>query len=430
MKIALISEHASPLAVAGGVDSGGQNIYVAHVARQLVRCGHQVDVFTRCDRSLLPLISRFDGVRVINVPAGPPVQLPKEQLLPFMEEFARFTIQFFRREQTPYDVVHANFFMSGLVGLRVKAALGTPLVTTFHALGRVRRLHQGASDGFPDARFEIEDALVQRSDSVIAECPQDEADLVSLYRADPANIDLVPCGFDSDEFFPMDRAEARDELDWPQDRFIALQLGRMVPRKGIDNVLRGIATCNRELGEEAHLYVVGGNSDDPNEIATPEIGRLAGIARECGVQEQVTFLGRRARKRLRLFYNAADVFVTTPWYEPFGITPLEAMACARPVIGADVGGIRYSVAHRQTGLLVPPKDPVALGYALAALKRDPQLAQCMGAAGLQRAQEMFTWHGVAASLASVYARVADVELTERAGANAIEARVAAGGASA
>lgn len=430
MKIALISEHASPLAVAGGVDSGGQNIYVAHVARQLVRCGHQVDVFTRCDRSLLPLASRFDGVRVINVPAGPPVQLPKEQLLPFMEEFARFTIEFFRREERPYDVVHANFFMSGLVGLRVKAALRTPLVTTFHALGRVRRLHQGASDGFPDARFGIEDMLVQGSDSVIAECPQDEADLESLYRADPANIDLVPCGFDSDEFFPIDRAEARDELDWPQDRFIALQLGRMVPRKGIDNVLRGIAACNRELGEEAHLYVVGGNSDDPNEIATPEIGRLAGIARECGVEEQVTFLGRRARQRLRLFYNAADVFVTTPWYEPFGITPLEAMACARPVIGADVGGIRYSIAHRQTGLLVPPKDPAALAHALVALKRDPQLAYRMGAAGLQRAQQMFTWRGVAESLASIYARVAGVEIDEQADVDAVDARLAAGSASA
>jgi glycosyltransferase involved in cell wall biosynthesis len=133
---------------------------------------------------------------------------------------------------------------------------------------------------------------------------------------------------------------------------------------------------------------------------------------------------------LRLFYNAADVFVTTPWYEPFGITPLEAMACARPVIGADVGGIRYSVAHQQTGLLVPPKDPVALAHCLAALKRDPQLARRMGAAGLQRAQDMFTWRSVAESLALVYARVAGVELTEQADAEATDDVLAAGGTSA
>lgn len=410
MKIALVSEHASPLASAGGVDSGGQNIYVANVARQLARSGHHVDVFTRCDRSLLPLESRHEGIRVVNVPAGPPVQLPKEQLLPYMEDFAQFMIDFFKKEATPYQVVHANFFMSGLVGMRLKKALGTPLVTTFHALGRVRRIHQGARDGFPDERFDIEDALVRESDAIIAECPQDESDLISLYRADPQRIDLVPCGFDSAEFEPMGRVEARERLGWPRDRFTVLQLGRMVPRKGIDNVVRGIGICNGALNEEAHLYVIGGNSDEPNAIATPEIGRLRDIASECGIADRVNFLGRHGRQHLKTFYNAADVFVTTPWYEPFGITPLEAMACGTPVIGADVGGIRYSVVHGETGLLVPSRDPAALAGALVTLKRDPALSRQMGAAGLERARAMFTWSGVAQSLVQVYARVARIAL--------------------
>ena len=186
MKIALISEHASPLAVAGGVDSGGQNIYVANVARQLARCGHQVDVFTRCDRSLLPLISRFDGVRVINVPAGPPMQLPKEQLLPFMDEFARFTIEFFRRERNALRRGARELLHVGACRL---AREGGARHAARHDVSCARPCaapHQGASDGFPDARFEIEDDLVARSDSVIAECPQDEADLIALYRADPA----------------------------------------------------------------------------------------------------------------------------------------------------------------------------------------------------------------------------------------------------
>ncbi|MDR5744533.1 glycosyltransferase family 1 protein [Caballeronia sp. LZ029] len=409
MKIALISEHASPLAVAGGVDSGGQNIYVANVARQLVRIGHEVDVFTRRDRSLLPLVSRFDNTRVINVPAGPPVQLPKESLLPYMDEFASFMIDFVEKEAQPYTIAHANFFMSGVVGLRIKDALGIPLVTTFHALGRVRRLHQGESDGFPDARFDIEDELVRRSDSVIAECPQDESDLLHLYSADPARIDLVPCGFDRVEFHPMEKAIARERLGWPQDRFIVLQLGRMVPRKGVDNVVRALSVCRAEHGESAELYVVGGNSDEANEIATPEIVRLRGIAREVGVEDHVHFAGRHGRAELKHFYNAADVFVTTPWYEPFGITPLEAMACGRPVIGADVGGIRYSVAHGETGLLVPPKDPAALGHAIAMLKRNPMLGRRMGEAGLARANAMFTWSSVAHALADVYARVSGEE---------------------
>ncbi|MBC8741369.1 glycosyltransferase family 1 protein [Paraburkholderia sp. UCT31] len=412
MKIALISEHASPLAVAGGVDSGGQNIYVANVARQLVEMGHQVDVFTRRDRALLPERVDMDGVRVIHVPAGPPRQLPKERLLPFMDEFAAFLSAFFRREPQSYDVMHANFFMSGLAALQVKAALGVPLVTTFHALGRVRRIHQGTDDGFPDERFAIEDELVAGSDVLVAECPQDQADLLEHYRADPARIQIVPCGFDAEEFMPVEREAARDALGWRQHDFIVLQLGRLVPRKGIDNVVRGVGVLKHTFNASAQLYIVGGNSDAPNEIATPEIARLREIARECGVAEQTSFVGRRGRTRLRYFYSAADVFVTTPWYEPFGITPIEAMACATPVIGADVGGIRYSILDGVTGFLVPPRDPHALAARLDRLRRDPALARRMGEAGLDRARTGFTWRGVSDALAQIYARAARLAPTK------------------
>jgi glycosyltransferase involved in cell wall biosynthesis len=430
MKIALISEHASPLAIAGGVDSGGQNIYVAHVARQLHRAGHQVDVFTRRDRSLLPLVSDMDGVRVIHVPAGPPSQLPKERLLPYMNDFADFLIGFFRQEREPYQLTHANFFMSGLVALKVKRALGVPVVTTFHALGRVRRIHQGKDDGFPDERFAIEDELVRDSDAIVAECPQDEADLIGLYCADPARIEIVPCGFDVDELQRVNRNQARDQLGWPRNEFVVLQLGRLVERKGIDNVIRGVGLLQRAHGVTARLYIVGGNSEAPNEIATPEIARLRGIARREQVEAHTVFVGRRGRAHLSCFYSAADVFVTTPWYEPFGITPVEAMACGTPVIGADVGGIRYSVCDGETGWLVPPRDPAALAARLAQLQADPALARRMGKAGAARARAEFTWQGVAQSLEQIYRRVAKLPQRQRAGDRAqVEApRSAVGGA--
>ncbi|MGN6666626.1 MAG: glycosyltransferase family 4 protein [Trinickia sp.] len=436
MKIALVSEHASPLAVAGGVDSGGQNIYVAHVARQLHRAGHEVDVFTRRDRALLPTVSDMDGVRVIHVPAGPPTQMPKEQLLPFMPAFADFLIGFCRQERTAYDVMHANFFMSGLAALQVKAALGIPLVTTFHALGKVRRIHQGADDGFPDARFAIEEQLVRESDAIIAECPQDALDLHEHYGSDPTRVEIVPCGFDTAEFGPMDRGAARAALGWPSERFSVLQLGRLVPRKGIDTVVRALAMLREREGVDAHLYVVGGNADMPNEIATPEIARLRGVASGCGVAEHVTFVGRRGRSQLREFYGAADVFVTTPWYEPFGITPIEAMACARPVIGADVGGIRYTVVDGKTGFLVPARDHDTLAERLARIARDPMLGQRMGEAGLERVNASFTWTRVARMLEEVYRRVArvpadalylvDERPSRRPGTGTDDARAAAG----
>ncbi|NSX02669.1 glycosyltransferase family 4 protein [Cupriavidus gilardii] len=414
-RIALISEHASPLAGPGSVDSGGQNIYVAQLARHLGKRGYPVDVFTRRDKGLLPEVVAFaPNVRVIHVPAGPAVHVPKEQLLPYMDEFGTYMAEFMARDRVGYMVMHANFFMSGLAALRVKQKLDIPLVMTFHALGKVRRLHQGSADGFPDCRFEIEERLVRESDCVIAECPQDRHDLIRLYGADPGAIETVPCGFDGDEFSPVPRLEARRALGWPSHEFSVLQLGRMVPRKGIDNVVRAMGELRRAFGLRARLYVVGGNSDQPSPAATPEIGRLQKIAAEEGVVDAVTFVGRRGRDQLRLFYSAADVFVTTPWYEPFGITPVEAMACGVPVIGAAVGGIRSTVLNGRTGYLVPPNDPAALAARLARLACDPTLAERMGASGRRRAHAHFTWAGVAARMEAVYARLAGVTVDETA----------------
>lgn len=410
--IALISEHASPLAGAGSVDSGGQNIYVANVARQLAALGYSVDVFTRKDDAWLPeVLAWHPGVRIIHVPAGPARHVPKEQMMPYMHAFGRFMIDFCRRQSRWYDVIHANFFMSGMAGLRVSRELDIPLVMTFHALGRVRRQHQRDADQFPESRFAIEDELVQHADRIIAECPQDYHDLVELYGADPSRIDIVPCGFDARELSPMDRNSARAALGWQSDRFSILQLGRMVPRKGVDNVIRAVGELRRRHQVEASLYVVGGNSpvagqDDDS----PEMVRLRQVAQESQVADIVHFLGRRERHELPKFYSASDVFVTTPWYEPFGITPVEAMACARPVIGSDVGGIRYTVENGKTGFLVPPQDPVALADKLAVLAADPALAWRMGNAGLRRARKLFTWSQVAQNIARVFDETASTPI--------------------
>jgi D-inositol-3-phosphate glycosyltransferase len=400
MRIAMISEHASPLATIGGVDSGGQNIYVAQVARHLVDQGHQVDVFTRRDDpELASVVEVVAGLRVVHVTAGPQAFVPKEKLLEHMPEFARFC-DAWMRTAPPYDVVHANFFMSGWVGLQLQEMFDLPLVTTFHALGLVRREHQKETDAFPAERIDIERALAARSDRLVAECPQDVADLRRLYRADPARMAMVPCGFDASEFTPQSRAEARARLGLPADEFMVLQLGRMVPRKGVETVVRAMACAPCD---GMRLRVVGGDCDLPDPEHTPEIGRLQAIARECGVAERVVFEGRKTRAALCDWYAAADVFVTTPWYEPFGITPLEAMACARPVVGSAVGGVQYSVLDGVTGVLVPPKDPVALATALASLRADPDRAAAMGDAGLARARLAFTWHGVARQLSTVFA---------------------------
>lgn len=403
-RIAMISDHASPLAAVGGIDSGGQNVYVADTARYLAARGYLVDVFTRKDQAdQAEVVEWLPGVRVVHVPAGPPSYVRKEDLLPWMPEFAAFVQRFAARER--YDIVHAHFFMSGLVALQLKSALGLPFVVTFHELGLVRRLHQGAADEFPARRMAIESDIIRAADAIVAECPDDRRNLVTLYNAEPHKIAVIPCGFASDEFWPIAPRFARRALGLPSDVPVLLSVGRLVPRKGVDNVIRALGVLVRRLGVPAELLVVGGNSDIADPTVTPEIGRLRAVAAEAGVADRVTFTGRRPRDLLKLYYSAADVFVTTPWYEAFGMTSVEAMACGTPVVGARVGGIKYSVLDGLTGYLVPPNDPVALAERLNEICCSRRLAERFSGVAVRRAYALFRWERVSHSLAALYADV-------------------------
>lgn len=406
MRIALISEHASPLGILGGVDSGGQNVYVGHVAKSLAGMGYEVDVFTRSDNELLPEIAEWvHGVRIIHVPAGPPAHVPKEELLPWMGDFTAYLLRFCKRQRRPYDLVHANFWMSGYAAAELKRKLGIPFVITFHALGRVRRLHQGDADRFPDDRFAIEDRCVAEADHIVAECPQDEEDLIKLYNADPARITIVPGGFDPGEFWPITKPLARVALGLPADERIVLQLGRMVPRKGVDTVIEGFSRLVLAHGVPARLVIAGGEIDDRGVGRDPELRRLQGVARSEGVGDRVEFAGRQVQDALKYYYSAADVFVTMPWYEPFGITPVEAMACGTPVVASNVGGIKFTVRDGETGYLVRPRDAEALAERLAHLYSHPKLLSVFGRNGIRRVSDLFTWQTVTSALAALYEEV-------------------------
>lgn len=402
LRVAMISMHASPLACLGGVDSGGQNVYVMQVAKELAAQGHQVDIFTRRDAPGLPsAVSLAPGATVCHIEAGPQAFVPKEQFGPLVPAFVEGIAAHIRLTGAHYDLIHANFYHSAQTAMQLEERFGIPFIVTFHALGLVRREHQGAADGFPEERFAVERAAMARAAHIIAECPQDVDDMRRLYDADPAKMSVIPCGFSSDEFYPIPKAEARRTLNLPQDAFILLQLGRMVPRKGVDDVIRALGPLKARHGLEPLLVIVGGEAETPDPALSPELGRLMDIARQEGCPDQVIFTGRRERAALKWYYNAADVFISVPWYEPFGITPLEAMACGIPVIGANVGGIKYTVKNGVTGFLVPPRDPEAIAERAAHLHRYPDLRARLSVQAVQRVGRSFTWGQVAAQLAEV-----------------------------
>jgi D-inositol-3-phosphate glycosyltransferase len=401
-RIAFISEHASPLAALGSVDCGGQNVCVGQLACQLAKQGYEVDIFTRREsEATAEIVEYFPGVRVIHVPAGPAQYIRKENIFPFMREFIEYMIDFFETSQS-YDLIHAHFWMSAWVALNLKRVFGTPYVVTFHALGLVRRAHQKEADAFPDIRFDIEQQVIDECDAVLAECPQDREDMIHFYDADPRKIAIVPCGFDPDELKPMPKGMSRAALDLPQQEKIVLQLGRMVPRKGVENVIRAFSVMVKKNWVHAKLLIVGGEKKGSEIVWTPELQRLQSIAESLGVENDTVFRGPADRNELKFYYSAADVFVTTPWYEPFGITPLESMACGTPVIGSRVGGIQYTVQHESTGYLVPPENSDVLADKLYFLLQHPKMLQKMGENALKHAQQFFTWNKVSQTVSQLY----------------------------
>lgn len=405
-RIAFISDHASPLAAIGGTDTGGQNVYVAQLAVHLASLNYHVDIFTRReDTEIEEIVCWKTRIRVIHIEAGPQTVIPKEELLEYMPEFEQNMLAFINREQNIYELIHAHFFMSALVAMGIKKQLNVPFVVTFHALGHVRRLHQGERDLFPEERLEIERRAVHEADQIIAECPQDRDDLISYYQADNDRISIVPCGFSHKEFYPIEKKLARNILKLPLDEFIILQLGRMVPRKGIDNVVNALGLLKQKGLTKVKLIVVGGKTEQIENSGCPEYQRLKKLTKELAIDTDVIFIGQRSRSQLKLYYGAADVFVTTPWYEPFGITPLEAMACGTPVIGSNVGGIKYSVINKITGILVPPNNPAALANAISTTMHDPVFLSTLGKNSLKRVNKHFTWENVARNISLLYSQL-------------------------
>ena len=389
MKIALVSEHANPLADVGSVDAGGQNVHLAALAKGLVDRGHDVTVFTRRDDPSTPTQTASpDGYVVELVPAGPPTEVPKDELLAHMAAFSAYLEDRWTAER--YDLVHSHFWMSGLAATTAAAAAGLPLVHTFHALGTVKRRHQGHRDTSPAERIGVETQLCHTSDRIIATCSDEIRELRAM-GMDTTRATVVPCGVDVHSFVPSAPA--------PSTRPRLLVLGRLVERKGVGNVITA-------LGQLPGVDLVVAGGPEPDALsADPEVGRLRELAAATGSTDRVDFVGRVHRADVPALIQSVDVVVAVPWYEPFGIVPLEAMACRRPVVGSAVGGLLDTVIPGRTGELVPPRRPDVLADTLRALLAEPDRCAAYGWAGYERAVSIYRWEQVAAATEAVYTSV-------------------------
>jgi D-inositol-3-phosphate glycosyltransferase len=389
LKVAMVSEHASPLAVLGGVDAGGQNVHVAALAEAMAQQGADVTVFTRRDNASLPTrVEYAPGVMVEHVPAGPPKAIEKDRLLPHMGRFAEYLSRRFSKERP--DVVHAHFWMSGKASLDAGLPLGIPVVQTFHALGLEKRRHQGSKDTSPASRVDEETRIARDASRIVATATAEAFELVRM-GADKAKIAVVPCGVDLRLFQPLGPSEARD----PRRKRI-VSLGRLVERKGIADVITALT-----LLPDVELIIAGG-PEQQHLDEDPEAMRLQRLATDLGVADRVQFRGRVERVNVPPLLRSADAVVCYPWYEPFGIVPLEGMACGVPVVVAQVGGLVDSVVNGVTGIHVPPRSPIALADALRGLLNNPKRCMELALGGTRRANRRYGWARIASDTLAVY----------------------------
>jgi glycosyltransferase involved in cell wall biosynthesis len=388
----MVSEHASPMALLGGVDAGGQNVYVACLASAMAKLGVDVVVHTRRDDAGLPArVELCPGVVVEHVNAGPPAQISKDHLLPYMDQFAR-ALRRSWSDARP-DVVHAHFWMSGRASLTAARPLALPVVQTFHALGNVKKRHQGDKDTSPPERLREELGIIERCDRILATCSDELFELVRL-GADRRKISVIPAGVDLELFRPDGPALPRR----PGMRRVVV-VSRLVERKGIGNVISALADV-----PSTDLVVAGG--PDPSRLdEDPMVKRFRALAATHRVLDRVTFLGSIDRNQVPNVIRSADVVACVPWYEPFGMVAVEAMACGVPVVASAVGGLVDSVVDGVTGVHVPPRRPDEVARALNLLLRDARLRRLFGAAGAERARLRYSWELIAEVTLAAYERV-------------------------
>lgn len=391
-KLAVISLHTSPLTQPGSGDGGGMNVYVRELVAALAQAGVSCDVYVRAWSDDLPAeVDVESGFRVVHVPAGPP-ELPKERLVDVVEEFTKGVHRHIEEEGAT-DAIHANYWLSGVVGHALKHELDIPLVCTFHTLARVKA---DTGDEEPAHRVEAESAVIRCSDAILANSEAEGRQLTEFYGADPRRVEVVPPGVDHAFFSPGDRGGARAALGLDHERPVLLFAGRIQALKGLDVAIGALGALTRR---DPLLVVVGGPSGAAGEAHEAHCRRLV---HQAGLGDRVVFRPPQPHHLLSSYYRAADVCLVPSRSESFGLVALEAAACGTPVVAAAVGGLTTLVDHGRTGLLVDERAPDAFAAAVDELLADPDRAGAMGVAAATAARD-YTWSTTAARLRRIYA---------------------------
>jgi len=363
LRIAMLSVHSCPVGNLGAKDTGGMSIYVRELARELGKQGHLVDIYTRVHDPRDPqIINLGQNARLIHLTAGEVEEINKLAVYPYLPEFTCNLENFKKHNSLHYDLVFSHYWLSGLVGKYLQQLWNVPHIMMFHTLGAVKNAI-GIGEGEPELRIETERDLTRDCHHIIAPANREKENLILHYGALPEKIGVVPCGVNLEQFKPMGKEIAKQQLGFGDDKVI-LFIGRIEPLKGIEQLLKAMPYLQNIQG--LRLVVIGGDEHSQHEIE-----QLRKLSRDLHIQDSVTFQGLIKHERLPYFYSAADACVLPSYYESFGLVALESLACGTPVVATDVGDLKSIIRQGETGYVVIENTPQHLADKIALLLSRP-----------------------------------------------------------
>ena len=400
----MISAHSCPLALLGRKESGGMNVYVRELSRELGKRGFAIDIFTRSQNPTIPRVVNFDkGVRIIHLKAGPLIPYDKNCLWWNLEEFLANLLDFTKEEEISYDIIHSHYWLSGWLATKLRERWNIPLIHMFHTSGVLKNLvARPPQEKEPWIRLRVEQEITHLADRMVAASPAEKSCLAYHYQVPSEKIEIIPCGVDLNLFRPINQEWARKFLNLPRKKYF-LFVGRIEPIKGIDTLLKAMAllTEDPELKEdEIGLLIIGGEPGSNNNCSHREMRRLKVLAAGLGLQKAVIFLGAQPQDQLPYFYSVAETCILLSRYESCGMVALEAMACGRPIIASKVGGLPFTIIEGETGFLVPEGDE-RIAASRMKLILSNGLRPRLGGQAIRRA-EQFGWPLITEQIISLY----------------------------
>lgn len=407
MNVAMLSYHTCPLATLGGKDTGGMNVYVHQITRTLGKLGVHVDVFTRSQDEHVPHVLHDLGYqnRVVHIPAGPEVPLPKSELQRYIPKFVCGIKDFAKTKNIHYDIIHSHYWMSGMAAIELSESWNIPFIQMFHTLGLMKnRIARSEAEMEGDYRIQGEKRVLVRADRIIAATLAEKSQLEFLYSANSSKISVIPPGVDTRHFYPIPKDEAKEVVGVPQDAHMILFVGRIEPLKGIDNLIKAIGIIQERGVLQCcphQLIIIGGEPNAKPEDMNAEMARLQDMVESLGIENFVIFLGKQDQQILPYYYSAAEVAVMPSHYESFGMVALEAMACGTPVVASQVGGLAFLIRDGETGFVVPGNDIESLADRLINLIKDKALREKLGRNSSEYAK-LYAWENISKKMVAVY----------------------------